>query len=344
VDDRARRARFAGAFPAGVLLTPGDTHAAEHVLQQAGVLEPEDTVTGIEQAGRGNMNLVLRATLIDRSVVIKQARPWVERYPQIEAPPERSGVEAAFYRAVARAPAVAMRMPGCLGGAPASGALVLEDLGRAPDLTHRYAGRALSVAELDPVISYLRALHRIEARDPIFANRAMRRLNHTHIFDLPLSGAAGPDLDGICPGLEVAAGEVRSNAKVRDRAAELGAMYLEDGRALLHGDVHPGSVLVAGAGSRVIDPEFCFLGPPEFELGVLGAHILMTGATPSAVGDLTRRYREESSDFDPGLMRGFAGMEIIRRIIGVAQLPLEAPLERRCELLEMGSELLLDRA
>ena len=54
---------------------------------------------------------------------------------------------------------------------------------------------------------------------------------------------------------------------------ELGALYLQDGTSLLHGDYFPGSWLQTAAGVRVIDPEFCFFGPPEFDVGVLLAHL-----------------------------------------------------------------------
>ena len=47
------------------------------------------------------MNCTLRVTTTRRSFILKQARPWVEKYPQIAAPVERARVEAAFYAAVA---------------------------------------------------------------------------------------------------------------------------------------------------------------------------------------------------------------------------------------------------
>ena len=60
--------------------------------------------------------------------------------------------------------------------------------------------------------------------------------------------------------------------------AKVGDIYLsDDGGVLLHGDYYPGSWLKTDAGFRVIDPEFCFLGPPEFDLGVLAAHWIFCG-------------------------------------------------------------------
>ena len=45
---------------------------------------------GVARAGEGNMNLVLRAcSATGRSIIIKQSRDWVEKYPDIAAPGDR---------------------------------------------------------------------------------------------------------------------------------------------------------------------------------------------------------------------------------------------------------------
>ncbi len=59
---------------------------------------------GVERAGEGNMNLVLRVRTVagsvigsaGRSAIVKQSRDWVEKYPDIAAPGDRIWVEAAF--------------------------------------------------------------------------------------------------------------------------------------------------------------------------------------------------------------------------------------------------------
>jgi 5-methylthioribose kinase len=62
---------------------------------------------------------------------------------------------------------------------------------------------------------------------------------------------------------------------------------------LLHGDLHSGSVMVPSVGegtARIIDPEFAFVGPVGFDLGlVLGS--LLTQAARAVARDLTRHRR-----------------------------------------------------
>ena len=41
--------------------------------------------------------------------------------------------------------------------------------------------------------------------------------------------------------------------------------------ALIHGDLHTGSIMVTESETRVIDPEFAFYGPMGFDVGAVSA-------------------------------------------------------------------------
>ena len=53
-------------------------------------------------------------------------------------------------------------------------------------------------------------------------------------------------------------------------------MFLTRGEALLHGDLHTGSIMVTAADSRVIDPEFAVYGPMGFDTGAFMANLLLS--------------------------------------------------------------------
>jgi 5-methylthioribose kinase len=89
---------------------------------------------------------------------------------------------------------------------------------------------------------------------------------------------------------------------------------------------------------KVIDPEFGFGGPREFDLGVMLAHLLISGLTGARASlDSYAHWR----DLDEGLVRGFAGVEILRRLLGVAQLPITFDLECKKSLVEEAVHLVL---
>ena len=122
-------------------------------------------------------------------------------------------MEKRFYERVRGVDGVADRMPALLGDDAQSRTLLLEDLGGASDLSGVYAGGRMTGDELAAAADYLRHLHATTAgeRGGDFANRAMRRLNHAHIYDIPLADHGFVDLDTLEPGLADAAAEARAD-------------------------------------------------------------------------------------------------------------------------------------
>jgi 5-methylthioribose kinase len=312
------------------------------------VLQPDETVASVAQAGDGNMNCTLRVTSSRRTIIVKQGRPWVEKYPQIAAPAGRTRVEAAFYRAAARCPDVAASMPAVLDEDAEAGILVLEDRGVTGDFTDLYASATIGADECAALMRYLLALQGCGVEPPhraIFANRDMRALNHEHIFRLPLQEANGLALDAITPGLQAAADALKRDTAYADRVRALGDRYLADGDTLVHGDFFPGSWLRQPSALRrdelgvaVIDPEFCFLGCGEFDFGVMLGHLWLAGQPADRIAQVERGVPTHD---DLRLVRQFAGVEIMRRIVGVAQLPLAVSLETKTQLLERSRALVL---
>jgi len=334
------RAQFARAHPE--LFVAGDTdHAAVGRYLSGRGLLPAGTPVHVERAGAGNMNLTLRVRSAGACWILKQGLPWVEKYEHIPAPAERTAVEARFYETIRAHRRVATAMPALIDADHENRILIIEDLGPGSDCTSLYAGDRLGDHELDALLRYLDDLGDVmpasDARE-LFTNRAMRTLNHEHIFRLPLDLENGLDLDAFTPGLAAASAPVRNDPGYAHRARELGDRYLADGATLVHGDFFPGSWLRVHDGVRVIDPEFCFLGAREFDAGVMVAHLAL-GLQPEASARRVLTCRAGTTGQADVL--GFAGIEIMRRLIGVAQLPLPYGLETKTRLLDLSRSLVL---
>mgnify|MGYP001812802953 FL=1 len=91
-------------------------------------------------------------------------------------------------------------------------------------------------------------------------------------------------------------------------------------------------------GVIIIDPEFAFPGPPEFDVGVLMAHLTMAGLAQAEVMMLMRSYVTPPG-FSYPLALAFAGIEIIRRLLGVAQLPLKADEDTKSRWLQTARSM-----
>ncbi len=307
------------------------------------VCQSTETIANVTKAGEGNMNLTLRVTTDHRSLIVKQARPWVEKYPDIAAPDERILAETDFYLNVSKFGDVAAAMPVVLATCSEQRLLVLEDLGLASDYTSLY-NHCSERSEVDRVfelaLDWAGKLHGcdISSERPIGC-KPLRVLNHQHIFSIPLANPPMIDLNEICDGFGPVSQNLLADDLIQQAMTGLGEVYLrDDGGVLLHGDYYPGSWLKTDAGFRVIDPEFCFLGPPEFDLGVLAAHWIFCGG--QADRSTIERVVKASSQVSKGLVFGFAGAELVRRLVGVAQLPLKADLERRTKWLQCGIQFL----
>lgn len=289
------------------------------------------------------MNCTLRVTTNRQSLIVKQSRPWVEKYPTIAAPWDRILAEARFYMLVSPEQPVAERMPKLLHLDADSRVMVLEDLGVAADYTTLYGNHVLSLDEAATLTTWLSKLHALKfkksARQTL-ENRSMRELNRDHLFRIPLDTNNGLALDRITPGLREAADLLCSDAEFTRAVHELGDRYLTDGAVLVHGDFFPGSWLAHATGPRVIDPEFAHFGQPEFDLGVLLAHLYLA-RQPEPVHEAAVAAYHPPAGFNLRRALQYAGVEVMRRLIGVAQLGLQYELRVKQTLLHLSRELVL---
>ena len=160
---------------------------------------------------------------------------------------------------------------------------------------------------------------------------------------------------GVSDALEA----MQRNVALKLEVARLKHHFMAAGQALLHGDLHTGSIMVRDGEIRVIDPEFAFYGPMGFDLGVFIANLYLNaiaqrGHAPDAgaargyqsylLGEARACWQVFSSEFaaqienansvswrnaglaDAVLLEvlrdacGFAGCELIRRSVGFAHV------------------------
>lgn len=314
-------------------------------LNANGWLRFEETITQVEIAGPGNMNYVLRVQTNQRSFIIKQSRPWVEKFPHIDAPAERAIIEGQFYQLVQLNPDLRRYTPKILGFDELSSIILLEDLGQASDYNFIYQrGNVLPGEDIEALMRVISLLHQSYNTDTTkerIYNRSMRRLNHQHLFVFPLMEDNGFDLDTVQGGLQGLAMSYKTDPQYKQRVLQLGELYQEDGDYLLHGDFYPGSWLHTDSGPKLIDPEFCFFGPREFDLGVYLAHQKMA-LQPAEHLQLAIEQYTPKDTLSPVVTANFVGIELMRRIIGLAQLPLYLSIEEKAELLEEAYELIME--
>ena len=176
-----------------------------------------------------------------------------------------------------------------------------------------------------------------------------------------------------------------------DLHAEVAALrngFMNNAQALIHGDLHSGSVFANENGIKVIDPEFAFYGPMGYDIGNVIGNFFFSLASkiftmPEETDAINALYRIIAETYDmtrekllakydelvsfplykaEGFKKhyidsvmadsvGYAGTEIIRRVVGdskvmevtsVTDLEKRIPMERA--LIKLGIALIMRRS
>jgi 5-methylthioribose kinase len=322
-----------------------DIQTLEKYLSDQAWLKPDEKLERAEVPGDGNMNFTLRIITNQRSFIIKQSRNYVEKYPQVAAPEERALKEAAFYNLIKPHAFIASDMPQLLAVDKDNNVLMMEDLGDGNDFTWLYKeGTQIEAHDLKGLMEFAARLHKhvsIENVEKPITNRAMRALNHEHMYVYPYLEDNGLNLDDVLPGLREVGHLFQQDEPLKAKVRMLGQQYLADGEKLLHGDFFPGSWLRTESGIKIIDPEFCFFGSPEFEVGICLAHLKMADQSEGLI-ELALNTYKANAPLDEESCKAFMAGEILRRILGLAQLPLEIDLTKRTTLMQEARSILVN--
>ncbi|PHM38321.1 S-methyl-5-thioribose kinase [Xenorhabdus innexi] len=73
--------------------------------------------------------------------------------------------------------------------------------------------------------------------------------------------------------------------------------FMSESQALLHGDLHSGSIMVTPDSTKVIDPEFSFMGPMAFDIGNYVGNLFMAYFAQPAL----RENKEQCTDYQSWL-------------------------------------------
>jgi 5-methylthioribose kinase len=239
----------------------------------------------VHEVGDGNLNLVFIVRGLDRSVCVKQALPYVRvagaSWPMTL---ERAFFEASYYAAVA--PNAGALVPQIYHYDPELYCIVMECL--APHIIlrqgliagRRYPKVARDVGEYIAragffTSDFARPFEQKLDGIALFArNKELVRITVDLVFCDPYRSSernrhTSPQLDEIVA-------DLRCDARLKAAAARFGQKFLNDVQALVHGDLHSGSVMVTEEDTRIIDPEFAFYGPIGFDLGAFLGNLLLS--------------------------------------------------------------------
>ncbi|KWW22403.1 methylthioribose kinase [Peribacillus simplex] len=181
-----------------------------------------------------------------------------------------------------------------------------------------------------------------------FTNPELCKITEVFIFTDPFFEELPGDFEVE---LTDAAKRIWHDQDVILEVAKLKQSFETEQEALLHGDLHTGSIFASETETKVIDPEFAFYGPVGFDLGQYTANLLFQAVSRNGAGkeeiftqldEFWRSFEKTYSElwnthnkspfrhvtgYLPYLLTkfkrdafGFAGCELIRRTIGLSHV------------------------
>ena len=334
-----------------------------------------------EEIGDGNLNFVYRVsdkTQPERSLVLKQAPPYIKILgPDYPLPPARLTYESRALEAYNRFASETVPTQYYFDGDAA--VIVMEDLrgyrllrddliaGKVNQTVPEQIGRFMSRVHSQTYMNNLDSVSVDKYRDD-FANTVMQSITADYVFTLPFTNH---ETNFYTDGMGAAVDQLKTDRQFLQEADELKSIFLTVQRGLTHGDLHTGSVMVSDKSAKVIDSEFAFYGPVGFDVGIFWANYLLsyfshidnTIVQSEIITAIVQTWETYTKEFkmDPSLKFrtlhnifheavGFAGMEMLRRIVGAAHVEdiesivdVQRKLRVETAILEFGSVLVKER-
>lgn len=237
----------------------------------------------VTEVSDGNMNAVWRITGPEGSVIAKQALPYIRVIGQSwPFPVDRITYE---HRALSvQARHVPQYLPRVYDYLPDLGLLFMQDLTPHVVLRHgliagtHYPKLASDLGEyLARSLFYTSDMHlgtvqKNMLADAFSGNAHLCETTQDVVFTGPYWDAP---LNRITQGQQARADALRADVPLKLAIAELKHIFCTSAEALIHGDLHTGSVMVTAEDTRVIDPEWSFIGPMGFDIGALLGNLLL---------------------------------------------------------------------
>lgn len=340
----------------------------EYVKSELAIFE-EGAELSCKEIGDGNLNYVYR--IVDsktgKSIIIKQAGPYARISDEFKVSPDRNRIENDILKLQYKL--VEGYVPKVFGYDPIMNCSVMEDLSdhvimRKALLEHKkfpdFAEHISTFLAKTLLLTSDVVMNHKEKKDLVknFINPELCEITEDLVYTEPFYDC--PRNDILAATREFAERELWKDERLLLETAKLKFEFMTKAQALVHGDLHTGSIFVKEDSTKVIDPEFAFYGPAGYDIGNVVANLIFAYENAEAtIADIKEKedYKgwleeiivqtvnlfiakfkaqwQESVTEKTALYKGFqeyyldsilqdtagvAGCELCRRIIGLAHV------------------------
>jgi 5-methylthioribose kinase len=300
-----------------IRLNEASKDAIRTYLIDKGLISIKEFIEIYSPIASAEFHTIYRLSTNKSNLLLKQAKKWNTSLEFLSAPPiETLKHEANFYDLIRSYDYLSRFMPAFYLFDEENQLLILEDISDAENYCALYKKHHIDTEELQLLVKWLSHLHRVRVmpkEKALLECEAVKKYNALSFFDFP-------DKIKYEPAHNLAAEmkQITDSSQVREAILSLKNSYLEGGFTLLHGDYQPGNWLFSDGGVYIIDPKFSIFGRPEIDLGHLVGHLLLASLALPKIEMVFDSYEDKSIDKE--LTFRFAGLEMIRRLIGIYPL------------------------
>jgi 5-methylthioribose kinase len=321
--------------------------------------------TSVKEIGDGNLNYVFR--VVDegsgKSIIVKQAGEQLRISAEMHISTDRNRIESEILLLQDKyAPGL---VPKIFKYDTVMCACLMEDLS-----DHRLMRYALMEHKTfprfaDDITTYMvntllntsdAVMEHKEKKELVksFINPELCEITEDLVYTEPYNDARGRNI--VTPeNLDFVKKELYEDKALHLEISKLKFDFMNNAQALLHGDLHTGSIFVRPDSTKIFDPEFAFYGPMGYDIGNVVANLFFAWDNGDAAGDRSfcewtlrtavevidlfkkkflAEYAKKANDI-MAKTEGFAeyyldtiiadtaagaGTELIRRTVGMAQV------------------------
>ncbi|MCL4297342.1 MAG: S-methyl-5-thioribose kinase [Anaerolineae bacterium] len=265
------------------------------------IFASEETLQSVPIA-EGNVNLLFRVFSAGdpgKSVLVKQALPYAWRYPDFKMPVDRQRIEHGILEVEGRY--CPDQVPQVYLYDPEQHVLVIEDLNR-----HLVMREALMKQKRYPLVAehlglfmartlfytsdlYLSSGDK-KAMVAQFINPVLAKVQEDLVFTEPYLDHPNNRWTKF---LDPQVAQIHADDELRSEIFILKEAYMAHAQALIHNDLHTGSIMLNEEETKVIDPEFGFFGPIGHDVGSYLSNLVL--------GYAAQEYHEQ----DPAERAGY---------------------------------------
>jgi 5-methylthioribose kinase len=271
---------------------PLDGRSAPDYIRQSPVMTQvfggADDLRAVDLA-EGNTNLIFRINSerdpLKRSVLIKQALPHSRRYPEFKIPLDRARIECdALQLEEKYCPGL---VPKVYLYDPEMHLNVMKDLNwhivmryglMAQKRYPRFAehiGIFLARTLFYTSDFYLSSAEK-KSQVAEFINPVLCKVTEDLVLTQPYIEHPNNHWSRL---LDPQVKQIHNDDELRSEVLLLKREFMADPQALIHGDLHTGSIMVNEEETKVIDPEFTYFGPMGFDIGAVLGNLALSYAS-----------------------------------------------------------------